>query len=311
MLPFDPDRDERLVLLGVLRRPGQSWRNIYDACYMAKHKSAPVRDRLVRRGALLVRRAWRLDQLGRRRLIDTYEVNPGLTCLPELQAYIAQGLTGLMPLPDPPQNPPERPLQACPGRHDDMRARLLESLLRNPTAAWRDVRSMSGMSGLEADRAIDYLFNAGVVTCESVWRVSAHRQVYCRRGYFPVETHPMVLEIRKRYGLRPQTPEEIAAHINATIAPYAEKPQLTEPELSWREQLQRALANEQQRALAIQREISRASEADIPGELPVHEQGIRPGETLGAMLGLVVEPAIEDVDPEDADHHGETMRGPT
>ena len=193
-------RDELLVLLAVIQRPFQSWRHIEPACSMARPRARAVRDRLLRIHALRLERRTIPDASGRRYKRTLYDVNPNLSEVRELRAWVESGQAAPLALLAPVVLA-RQPIYRTPGIYADATDRVLEAILRNPDQPWRKVRPAARCPGKTADTARNELYDAGHIAPGFVDTVTGTGRRYVSPSWVPNEESPLVRELRKRYGL--------------------------------------------------------------------------------------------------------------
>ena len=199
-------REELLVLLAVVRAPSQPWRNIERLCCMARTRACAVRDSLIAARALIVTHDWCYDAMARRVKRERYQVAPSID-VSDLQTWLDTGMRTPCPIPPRPTSV-VAPLQRSPGMRRDPRERLLETILRNPERAWREVRLATGLNVKIADAARQELLADETISGAFAPAVDRMGRRFTRGWLAPNEESSLVRELRKRYGIAIPAPVE-------------------------------------------------------------------------------------------------------
>ena len=125
-----------------------------------------------------------------------------------VKEWLADGQKVPWPGPPPPRPRAVIPPQATrpPGIHRLRHERLLETILRNPTARWSSIRAASGLRSQEAKEARTYLADLGATFHDAKYSYRRDGQRYMHFAVCINENHPAVLEMRKRLGLKQPEP---------------------------------------------------------------------------------------------------------
>ena len=193
-------REELRVLLAVIQRPFQSWRQIEPACGLHKPRARIVRDRLLAIHALRLERRTIPDASGRRYKRTLYDVNPNLSEVRELRAWVESGQAAPLALLAPVRLA-KQAIQRLPGIHADATDRVLEAILRNPNQPWRIIRTVARCPGKIADVARNELYDNAHITPGFEERPTRNGRGRIVPRWVPNEESPLVRELRKRYGL--------------------------------------------------------------------------------------------------------------
>ncbi len=208
------------IVAAVVRRPNQPWTTIEIGCGMQAKDARAVRDSLLVAGALVTTADRREDARGRLCPRTLYNVSPSVPQLPAIKAWIDSGQAYPLPMLALPKAKPIRP---CPGVMADASERVLEAILRNPLAIWRNLRPTLGLTGKVADQTRDELWTADHIAFDVAEHLDARGGRRRHRVLIPCEASPLVKELRKRYGIPAPagTPPWLPGEISRLLAPDA------------------------------------------------------------------------------------------
>lgn len=201
-------REEMLLITIVLQRPESIWRNLLPGCGMAAASAQRARDSLLKAKILGTYTVDTFDMSNRRVVQTRYRVIADMPFVHVVSAWIASGQQTPWPGPPSPRPRAVLPPQATPppGIHRDRHERLLETILRNPTARWSSIRAASGLRSKEALEARTYLADLGATFHDAKYSYRRDGQRYMHFAVCINENHPTVLEMRKRLGLKKPEP---------------------------------------------------------------------------------------------------------
>lgn len=204
----DLTRDELLILSAVIQREGHPWRFVEEVCCMGRPRARQLRDRMLRRlgeAVIWVERPKIIDSRGRTYLRERYYASKTLPVAIALRAWVDGGRKTVppIPLPDPTQEAPQpRVIRSIPGVASNHEDRVLEAVLRNPVASWRELVPVTHLSWWDASAARDNLEASDTLRADVFHVLGKRGRMRAFRALVPNEESAHVGALRKRYGLR-------------------------------------------------------------------------------------------------------------
>lgn len=201
-------REELLLITAIEAMPYDTWRTLVRRCGMSVQRAMVARESLLKARIIGKSKQDHTDMSGRKRPVDTLVVIADFPFLHTIREWLANRQQ--TPWPGPPAKRPVRidykRAIPPPGIHHDNHERVLETILRNPTASWTSIRDASGVPSVEAKAARTYLEECGALYGDVETLKSRDGRAYMRRKLLINENNAMVQEMRKRYGLKRPEP---------------------------------------------------------------------------------------------------------
>ena len=201
-------REELLLITAIEAMPYDTWRTLVRRCGMSVQRAMVARESLLKARVIGKSKHDHTDMSGRKRPVDTLVVIADFPFLHTIREWLANRQQ--TPWPGPPARRPVRidytRVVPPPGIHHDNHERVLETILRNPTASWTSIRDASGVPSVHAKAARTYWEECGALYADAETLKSRDGRSYMRRKLLINENNTMVQEMRKRYGLKKPEP---------------------------------------------------------------------------------------------------------